>query len=94
MPETLSPEVQKLVQEQVDGQRFTSANEVLLVAMRLFKEFQSRCREHLGRQIKEGFDQIERGEALELDEDGVNRFFDELLAEAEQELAAETAATK
>ena len=89
MSEILSPEVERLAQEQIDGRRFTSTNEVLLVALRLFKEFQTRYREHLGAQIKEGFDQIERGEGIEFDEAGLDTFFHDVLAEAEKELAAE-----
>ena len=82
MAESLSPEVEKLVQEQIDGQRFTSANDVLLVALRLFEEyqnFQGRYRKQLGEQIKQGFDQIDRGEGIELeDENALRAFFDDI----------------
>jgi Arc/MetJ-type ribon-helix-helix transcriptional regulator len=79
MPETLSPQVEQLVQQHVDGQRFTSANDVILVAMRLFNEFQSRYQEELSAAITRGFDQIEGGEGIELkDEAALGEFFDDL----------------
>jgi len=90
MAETLSPEVERLVQEQIDGRQFTSANQVLVVALRLFKEYQNRYRDRLAAEIKEGFGQLDRGEGIEFDEEGLEAFFDDLLAEAERELVAET----
>ena len=79
MPETLSPEVEKLVQQHVDGRRFTSANDVIMVAMRLFNEFQSRYQDELSAAIQRGFDQIDRGEGIELqDEAALNAFFDDI----------------
>ena len=64
MPETLSPEVEKLVQQHVDGRRFTTANDVIMVAMRLFNEFQSRYQDELSAAIQRGFDQIDRSEGI------------------------------
>lgn len=94
MAETLSPEVEQLVREQIDGLQFTSTNEVLVVALRLFKEFQNRYRDHLGAEIKEGFDQLDRGEGIEFEEADLDGFFNDLLADAEQELAAEAKASE
>jgi Arc/MetJ-type ribon-helix-helix transcriptional regulator len=79
MPEILSPEVERLVQQHVDGQRFTSPNDVILVAMRLFNEFQDHYQEELGAAIKRGFGQIGRGEGIELKDDAaLSEFFDDL----------------
>jgi Arc/MetJ-type ribon-helix-helix transcriptional regulator len=89
MAETLSPEVEQLVREHIDGRQFTSANQVLVVALHLFKEYRHRYRDRLSAEIKEGFDQLERGEGIEFDEDGLEAFFKDLLAEAEQDLVAE-----
>lgn len=89
MSETLSPEVEKLVQEHIDGQRFTSANEVLLVAMRLLKEYRQYYHQRLGTEIKEGFDQIERGEGIELEDDKALRaFFDNIQRRGRQRYEA------
>jgi hypothetical protein len=79
MPEILSPEVEKLARQYVDGQQFTSPNDVILVAMRMFNEFQTRYRDELGAAIKRGFDQIEDGEGIELkDEAALHDFFDDI----------------
>lgn len=79
MSEKLSPEVENLARQHVDGQQFTSTNDVILVAMRLFDEFQSRYHEELGDAIKKGFQQIEGGEGVVLkDESAIRDFFDDI----------------
>jgi Arc/MetJ-type ribon-helix-helix transcriptional regulator len=79
MSEALSPEVERLVTQHVDGERFTSANDVMLAAMRLFDEFQRRSRAEVGAAIKTGFDELDRGESIELEDDNALRsFFDDI----------------
>lgn len=79
MSQTLSPEIEKLAQQYVDGDQFTSANDVILVAMRLFGECQARYRDELGLAIKRGFDQIDRGDGIELkNDDALREFFDDI----------------
>jgi len=91
MPEILSPEVEKLVQQHVDGQQFATANDVILVAMRVFNEFQTRYREELGNAIKKGFGQLERGEGVELkDETAIRDFFDDIKRRGGQRSTAGT----
>ena len=89
MSEALSPEIEQLVKQHVDGKRFTSANEVILVAMRLFNEFQKRYHDELGAAIKRGFDQIDRGEGIELeDERALRDFFDDIKRQGRQRYEA------
>lgn len=88
MSETLSPEVERLVRQHIDGQQFASANDVILVAMRLFNEFQSRYQADLAKAIKKGFDQIAAGESVELkDESAIRDFFDDIKRRGRQRAA-------
>jgi putative addiction module CopG family antidote len=73
MPGTLTPEIEKLVQQQLDGDEFRSADDVLRAALRLLQQYQTHQRLRLD--VKEGFDQIERGEATELEDDQALRTF-------------------
>lgn len=89
MSESLSPEVENLVRQHVDGQQFASANDVILVAMRLFNEFQSRYREQVGSAIKKGFEQLDQGKGIELkDEAAIRDFFDDIKRRGRQRLSA------
>jgi hypothetical protein len=77
MPATISPEVEQLVQKHLDGKAFLSANDVLLAAMRLFQQYQTHVR--LREDVKAGFEELERGECLELEDDqALKIFFDEV----------------
>ena len=85
MSDALSPEIKRLVQQHVDGKRFSSANDVILVAMCLFNEFQVRYRDELSAAIKRGFDQIDRGQGIELkDKDALRKFFDDIKGRGRQ----------
>jgi len=89
MPETISPEVEQLVRKHIDGEQFASTNDVLLVAMQLFNEFQARYRDELGVAIKRGFDQIDRGEGIKLrDESALRNFFDDIKRRGRQRYEA------
>ena len=89
MPETISPEVEQLVRQHIDGEQFATTNEVLLVAMRLFNEFQARYRDELGAAIKRGFDQIGHGQGIELrDESALRDFFDDIKRRGRQRYEA------
>jgi len=79
MSATISPEVERLVKEHLDGKSFLSANDVLLAAMRLFQQYQAHVR--LRADVKAGFDELERGECMEFEDDqALKGFFDEIKA--------------
>ncbi|HEY9755112.1 MAG TPA: type II toxin-antitoxin system ParD family antitoxin [Oculatellaceae cyanobacterium] len=68
---SLSPELERLVEEKVKSGMYNSASEVIRAGLRLLQEQdelrQMRLRE-LQRDLKKGLDQIERGEVVEGDE--------------------------
>lgn len=75
---TRPPQLQALIQQQVDSGRFASAEEVIEAAVRLLDE-----RERLARlraAIAVGDEQIARGQVVEWTPD----FMDRLLAEADE----------
>ena len=91
MPEALSPEIEQLVQKYVDGRRYTSANDVILVALRLFNEFQQRSRAEVGAAIQRGFDQVDRGEGIALaSDDALQQFFDDIKRRGRERCEART----
>lgn len=68
---SLSPELERLIEEKVKSGMYNSASEVIRAGLRLMQEQdelrQMRLRE-LQRDVKKGLDQIERGEVVEGDE--------------------------
>lgn len=79
MSDALSPRIEQLVKQHVDGERFTSADEVMFVAMQLFDAFQRQNRRELEAALKAGFGQLDAGEGIELeDESELRAFFDDI----------------
>lgn len=87
MSESLSPEVQQVVQQELAAGRYGSENEVLLEAVRLLAE-RNRRREELRREIQIGRDQLDRGEYTEYDEVSLRKYFDELQRRGRQRYEA------
>ena len=90
MPGTLTPEIEQLVQQHVDGKEFRSADDVLRAALHLFQQYQTH--RLLRRDVKEGFDQIERGEAIALEDDqALREFFEDIKTKGHRRLQASSA---
>ena len=75
----IPPEFEPYVQEAIASGRYQSADEVVQEALRLLREKDSKF-ESLRADIKAGFDEIERGEGIELDEKGLRDLFDDVKA--------------
>jgi hypothetical protein len=87
MSDVISPEVERLVRQHLDGRDFQSPNDVLLAALRLFEQY--RLHQELRTDVNEGFDQISRGDAFELEnDDALRAFFDDVKARGRQRLGA------
>ena len=57
--------------------RYESGEQVVREAFRLLQE-QDRQFASLRTDVKKGFDQLERGEGIELDDQGLREFFDDI----------------
>ena len=84
----IPPDLQQFVHQVIDAGGYNSEAEVVGQALRLLQERQRRI-EELRREIQPALDQLDRGEGIELDEDGLKAFFEEIKAQSRAELAAE-----
>lgn len=82
----LSSELESSIQSRVGGE-YSSEDEVVRAAMKLLEE-----REQLLRHIDEGTRQLRSGEATELDEAGLQAFFDSLQARGRERYNAKQGA--
>jgi len=58
---SLTPELERLIQERVDSGMYHSASEVVREALQLL-EIRDQAREQLRADVQEGFDQLARGD--------------------------------
>jgi len=74
------------VRETLASGRFESEGALIGEALRLLQE-----RLELRQSIQEGFDQINRGECIELDEDELDDYFEALIQRAQEKVSASRA---
>jgi hypothetical protein len=67
MPEPISPNVERLTRQYVDGKRFSSSDEVLIFAMSLFGAFEQRYHDELGKSLQDAFHTISGHKGIVLD---------------------------
>ena len=84
----IPPELQQFVHQVIDAGGCKSEAEVVGQALRLLQERQRRI-EELRREVQPALDRLDRGEGIELDEDGLDAFFEDIKARSLAELAAE-----
>ena len=87
MPASIPPEIEQYVEHVVATGRYESAEQVVREAFRLLRE-QDRQADTTRAEVKAGFDQIERGEGIELNEAGLRGFFDDIQARGRQRYEA------
>ncbi len=87
MSTSIPPEIEQYVEQVVAAGRYKSAEEVVRAAFRLLQE-QDRGVQSLRADVKEGFEQLDRGEGIELDEQGLRDFFDDVQARGKQRYEA------
>jgi len=68
---TLNPEQQNLIDQLVESGLFSSADEVLNIALHRLAEDQDHDLEQLRQSVRSGLDQLERGEYTDYDDDGL-----------------------
>jgi putative addiction module CopG family antidote len=84
---TLPPEIEQFLRQAVATGAYGDEQAVVLEAIRLLRDRDTRRRQ-LRTDIDEAIQSIDRGEGIELESDeATRRFFDELEAEVQAELA-------
>ena len=85
MSETFPADLQQFVREELATGRYPSELDLVVDAVRLLREARAR-EEDLRAEIQARVASLERGEAIELpDDEALERFFDEIEREVDQE---------
>jgi antitoxin ParD1/3/4 len=74
---SLTPELERLVNERVESGLYQTASEVVREALRLLKE-RDEAREQLRADVKAGFDQLARGEGRAYDKSSSRQLADRI----------------
>jgi len=94
---SLTPQLEKLVQEKVASGRYNSASEVVREALRLFED-RERLRqlrfEKLKIQVAAGVEALDQGEYLELDSKGLERHMEDVKIRGRKRLAKKKTSAK
>lgn len=85
---TLTPELEKLINEEIKSGEYDSAGEVLRQGLLLLKERKAR-REDLRREIQKGIDDIREGRSKTYD--SADEMIEEVISEARAEFEARKA---
>ena len=86
----IPPDLQQFVHQVIDNGSFKSETEVVGQALRLLQQRQQKI-EELRREIQPALDQLDRGEGIELDEEGLSLFFEDIKKRGRERLDAEQA---
>ena len=85
---SLTPQLEELVDRKVSSGMYQTASEVIREGLRLLAE-RDAARESLRRDIKAGFDAIERGEYTDYDAAGLKQLVERVKTRGRQRLEAE-----
>jgi putative addiction module CopG family antidote len=80
----IPPQYVSFVQQSIASGRFESESAMVTEAFKLLA-----CRERERKLVEEGLDEFDRGEYIELDDEGLRRFLDEAQRQALEEIRAE-----
>jgi antitoxin ParD1/3/4 len=84
----IPPDLQQFVDQIIGAGGYKSEAEVVGQALRLLQQRQRRL-EELRREIQPALDRLDRGEGIELDDEGLDAFFEDVKTRSKAELAAE-----
>lgn len=87
MSTSIPPDIEQYVQQSLATGRYESAEDVIREAFRLLQT-QERQFDALRADVKAGFDQLQRGEGIELDDAGLRELFDDIQARGRQRYQA------
>jgi antitoxin ParD1/3/4 len=85
---SLTPELEQLVHDKVKTGTYQTASEVIRDGLRLLRERDQRV-EALRRDIRAGFEAVERGEFTEFDESNMHELVERVKARGRKRLAEE-----
>jgi len=71
------PELEQFVAEQVAAGNYSTEQDLVVCAVRVLKDVQTRQQE-FREDVRRGMEQLEQGDVVEYDEDGLRQLFDEL----------------
>jgi antitoxin ParD1/3/4 len=77
MATSIPPEIEQYLDEAVRTGRYTSGDQAVREAFRLLRDHDRQV-DALRADVKAGFDQLDRGEAIELDDAGLRQFLDDV----------------
>lgn len=87
---SLTTELEELVNDKVKSGRYQTASEVVREGLRLLEEKdlvrQARL-EQLRKDVRVGIDQIERGEYIDYDDEGLRQLFETIKREGREKLS-------
>jgi len=86
---TINPEQQKLIDFLIESGIFSSADEVINIALHRLVEDQEQDLEQLRQSVRSGLDQLERGEYTDYDDDGLKALAGRIKARGLDRLRAE-----
>jgi len=89
MASTVPPEFSQFIEQEIASGKFQSAEQVISEGLRLLRE-RERRRGELRQKVQLGLEQLDRGECVELDDESLGKFLDEIEDEVNRELAPRT----
>lgn len=87
MEVVLSPELEKLIDDQVANGTYRTAVDVIRDALRLLKEMNERKLQALRRDVRIGLDDLERGDSTEYDSDDIRQLAEDVKTRGRRRLA-------
>jgi antitoxin ParD1/3/4 len=84
--QSLPPELERFVEEQVASGIYQSEQDLFVSAVRVLRDVQAR-QEVFREDVRAGMEQLDRGEFNEYDEAGLSRRFDELKQRAQDRVS-------
>ena len=86
MADMIPAEFQQFINQEIAAGKYPTADAVLLAGLRLLQRREQEL-EELRREIQIGFDELDRGEGIELSEAGLKEFFEDVKTEGRRRLS-------
>jgi antitoxin ParD1/3/4 len=87
MPDAIPSDLEQFVNEQVAAGEYRSQDEVVVAGLQILREVKRR-QAAFREQVQVGIDQLDRGEGIELSQDELRAFFDDVQARGRERYEA------